>query len=171
MRNTLTGISFERSSNLRESLETSKEFKVIEDQVYEVITGNLLGVLVDKHGLVKYLKRDGIDYRHHVEKKKLPDSAIIIFDKGGRPYSLLVFECRFQKVAGSVDEKIVGGPYWKKFYTKLVSELEIKVEYIYILSDWFKNGYRDELEYLRTEGIQYYFNEAPVNKVFPHMCL
>jgi hypothetical protein len=171
MRNTLTGLSFERNSNLRKSLESSEEFKVIGDQVYEFVTGNLLGVLVEKSKLISYLKRGGIDYRHYVSKKKLPDSAIILFDKSGRPYSLVIFENRTQTVAGSADEKLVGAPYNRKYYTRLVSDLGIKVEYIFILSDWFKEGYKDELNYLREENIQYYFNEIAANKVFPHMCL
>jgi hypothetical protein len=171
MRNTLTGLSFQYKSNLRKSLETSEEFKVIEDRVYEVVTGNLLGVLVEGAKLIAYLKRGGIDYRHYVRKKKFPDSAIILFDRSGRPYSLVIFENKCQKTAGSADEKIVTGPYKRKYYTKLVSPLGIKVEYIYIFNDWFKNGYEDELNYLREENIQYYFNEVPVNKVFPHLCL
>jgi hypothetical protein len=171
MRNTLSGLSFQYNSNLRKALESSEEFKVIGDRVYEVATGNLLGVLVEGGKLIAYLRRGGINYRHYVQKKKYPDSAIILFDKGGRPYSLLIFENKSQKTGGSADEKIVTGPYKRKFYTKLVSELEIKVEYIYILSDWFKNGYEDELAYLRDENIQYYFNEIAANKVFPHMCL
>ena len=51
----------------------------------------------------------------------------------------------------------------KKQYIKLFSWLNRKVEYIYILSDWFrKEEYKDVLDYIITMGCRYYFNYIPM---------
>jgi hypothetical protein len=41
-------------------------------------------------------------------------------------------------VAGSVDEKLQTCDFKRKQYLKLVQPLGIKVEYVYVLNDWFK---------------------------------
>jgi len=47
-----------------------------------------------------------------------------------------------------------------------MSELNIEVEYIYILSDWFrKKEYRDVLNYVISVGCQYYFEYLPLQKI------
>jgi len=45
---------------------------------------------------------------------------------------------KFQKVAGSVDEKLQTCGFKKRQYTELLKPLDINVEYIYILNDWFQ---------------------------------
>ena len=42
----------------------------------------------------------------------------------------------------------------------------IDVEYIYILSDWFKHSaYKDTLDYIISVGCHYYFEILPLNKL------
>jgi len=73
---------------------------------------------------------------------------------------------KFQKVAGSVDEKLQTCDFKKKQYTKLMAPLNIDVEYIYILSDWFKHSaYKDTLNYIISVGCHYYFGVLPLNKL------
>jgi hypothetical protein len=168
MRDTTGGLRFENKSNLRKSLICTRGFEVRGDYVYKEGSDIKLSILVEKSKLIKYLKSLGIDYLKYVRKKKLPDSAIIHLDKNGNPTMLTIYENRSQKTPGSADEKIGAAPYNRKYYLKLVRALGIKVDYVFIFNDWFKNGYEDELEYLREENIQYYFNEIPVDKVFPH---
>jgi hypothetical protein len=167
-RNTKTGIFFEEKSNLRKELSKISALKIVGDDVYHNSSGSKLGILVEKSKLIKYLKSIGVNYSDFVEKKKLPDSSIIILDNEGNPNSLIIIENKFQKTPGSADEKITTGPYKRKYYLKIVNKLHIKVDFIYVLSDWFKKGYKDELEYLREENIQYFFNEIPINKIFPY---
>ena len=46
---------------------------------------------------------------------------------------------------------------------KLVAPLEIKVEYVYVLNDWFrKPEYKDVLNYVNSVGCHYKFNELPL---------
>ncbi|MCK4636021.1 MAG: hypothetical protein KAT32_04085, partial [Candidatus Moranbacteria bacterium] len=54
----------------------------------------------------------------------------------------------------------------RKQYKKLFSELNYEVEYIYVLSDWFKNEkYRDVLNYIIDSNCYYYFEYLPLHKI------
>jgi len=69
-------------------------------------------------------------------------------------------------VAGSVDEKLQTCDFKKKQYKKLMSPLNIDVEYIYILSDWFRDPtYKDTLDYIISVGCHYYFKYLPLEKI------
>ena len=73
---------------------------------------------------------------------------------------------KFQEVFGSVDEKLQTCDYKKKQYKKLMASLNIEVEYVYILSDWFrKPAYKDTLDYIISVGRQYYFHYLPLQKL------
>ena len=75
-------------------------------------------------------------------------------------------ENEFQKVAGSVDEKLQTCDFKRKQYAKLMAVLNIEVEYIYILNDWFKKAqYKDTLDYVISVGCQYYFKYLPLQKL------
>ena len=51
---------------------------------------------------------------------------------------MFILEVKTQNVAGSVDEKLQTCDFKKKQYQKLLSQLNMEVQYIYILDDWFK---------------------------------
>ena len=47
-----------------------------------------------------------------------------------------------------------------------MSQVNIDVEYIYLLSDWFKNPkYKDVLDYIISMHCQYYFEYIPLTKL------
>src|SRR3989344_4163041 len=80
--------------------------------------------------------------------------------------TLFIIEMKFQKVAGSVDEKLQTCDFKRKQYAKLMAVLNIEVEYIYILNDWFKKAqYKDTLDYVISVGCQYYFKYLPLQKL------
>ena len=115
-----------------------------------------------KHGLYKYLSSHGVKYRKHISKRLLPDEALYVIVRN----TLYIIEMKFQKVAGSVDEKLQTCDFKKKQYKKLMSQLNIEVEYIYILDDWFKKPeYKDTLDYIISVGCQYYFKYLPLKKL------
>jgi hypothetical protein len=67
---------------------------------------------------------------------------------------------------GSVDEKLQTCDFKKKQYIKLLSQLNVEVEYIYILDDWFRHEkYKDVLDYIISVRCQYYFNYIPLSKL------
>jgi len=82
---------------------------------------------------------------------KSPDEAYINEDNK----IIFIIEKKFQQGSGSVDEKIQTGDFKKKHYSQLFPNF--KVEYIYCLSDWFKNGYSSELSYLKENNIQIFW--------------
>ena len=54
----------------------------------------------------------------------------------------------------------------RKQYQKLMAQLNIDVEYIYLLSNWFKNPkYKDVLDYIISVRCQYYFEYIPLTKL------
>ena len=64
---------------------------------------------------------------------------------------------------GSVDEKLQTCDFKKKQYQKLLSSLNMEVEYIYLLSNWFQQaGYRDVLDYIISVNCRYYFEYIPL---------
>ncbi len=72
-------------------------------------------------------------------------------------------EKKYQRVPGSVDEKLQTCDFKRKQYIKLVSELGLKVEYVYVLSEWFREKrYEDVLCYIKSVKCHYKFDELPV---------
>jgi hypothetical protein len=108
------------------------------------------------------LAEKGIDYKTVISKKLLPDEALYVVINN----TLYIIEVKFQEVAGSVDEKLQTCDFKKKQYKKLFAPLNIEVEYIYILSDWFrKPEYKDVLDYIISVQCQYYFEYLPLHKL------
>jgi len=113
-----------------------------------------------KHDLYRFL--NNIDWKKLISKRLLPDDALYVIHNN----TLFVIEVKFQNVAGSVDEKLQTCDFKKKQYKKLMSQLNIEVEYIYILSDWFrKPEYKDSLDYIISVDCQYYFEYLPLQKL------
>ena len=158
--NTITGLNFEKETDIVELLKKQKDYKIKGNVIYykdaEVARS------IRKHYLYKYLGSVGVDYKKIISKKLLPDEAIYVIVNN----TLFVIEVKFQKVAGSVDEKLQTCDFKRKQYAKLMAPLNIEVEYIYILSDWFKKPeYKDVLDYIISVGCQYYFKYLPLQKL------
>lgn len=113
---------------------------------------------ITKHELYRYLKSQKIDYKTIISKKLLPDAAYIDTENS----CLMIYEKKFQKTNGSVDEKLqtCGFKLWQ--YKKIAKALGLKdVKFIYILNDWFKKPeYKDTLEWIRLQGCDYFFFEG-----------
>jgi hypothetical protein len=155
--NTQTGLRFEERINLTIAISQLQNFEVIGDEVF--YKSKKVAHLFSKHKLYKnLLELRGINHTTYISKKLLPDEAILVEN------TLFIVEMKFQFVAGSVDEKLQTCHFKKRQYTKLFSETDINVEYIYVLNDWFmKPEYRDVLEYITEVGCHYYFNEIPLS--------
>jgi hypothetical protein len=64
-----------------------------------------------------------------------------------------------------VDEKLQTCDFKRKQYQKLLSRANIDVEYVYLLSYWFKKPeYKDVLDYVISVGCQFYFEYIPLTK-------
>ena len=92
----------------------------------------------------------------------MPDDAIYVI----RENTINILELKYQETEGSVDEKLQTCDFKRKQYQRLFSTLNYEVEYIYILSDWFRNEkYRDVLEYIISVNCRYYFEYLPLQKI------
>ena len=101
-----------------------------------------------------------VDWEKAISKKLLPDDALLVIVRE----TLFIIEVKYQQVAGSVDEKLQTCDFKRKQYVKLVGNLGLKVEYVYVLNDWFKApGYKDVLEYINSVNCHYKFGTLPLS--------
>ena len=95
-----------------------------------------------------------------ISRKLLPDNAICIILRD----TLFIIEVKYQQTPGSVDEKLQTCDFKRKQYQKLVKQLGLKVEYVYVLNEWFKDKkYRDVLDYIDCVNCHYKFEEIPLS--------
>ncbi|MBM4285324.1 MAG: hypothetical protein FJ128_08745 [Deltaproteobacteria bacterium] len=162
--NTLTGLNFEGKVNFQMLLGNIPGYTV------ERISGKAgMGVFFEKElvarcfrkfDFYKFLEESGVEWKKMLSKKLLPDDAMLVIIRE----TLFIIEVKYQQVPGSVDEKLQTCDFKRKQYMKLVSPLNLRVEYIYILNDWFKKPqYRDVLDYIHSVNCHYKFNELPLS--------
>ncbi len=112
-----------------------------------------------KYEFYKFLEENKIKWQNIISKRLLPDDSMLVIVRE----TLFIIEVKYQQVAGSVDEKLQTCDFKRKQYLKLVTPLGLKVEYVYVLSDWFrKPEYKDVLEYIQSVNCHYKFNELPL---------
>ncbi len=158
--NTITGLNFEKERNILEIIKKAKGYSVKGSIIY--YKEKEVARSYRKNGLYRLLAEKRVDWKKLVSKRLLPDEALYVIVNN----TLFIIEMKFQKVTGSVDEKLQTCDFKKKQYRKLMAPLNIEVEYIYILNDWFKSqAYKDTLDYVISVGCQYYFNYLPLQKI------
>ena len=156
--NTTTGLVFETRADLKTLLNGVKNYSVDKDNNV-LYKDKLVGMIFVKNGLYKFLEKNGVNWKDYLSKKLLPDDSIYVILNN----TFYVIECKYQQVAGSVDEKLQTCDFKKKQYKRLLASLNFEVEYIYILNDWFKKPeYKDVLTYIHSVGCDYYFNYIPL---------
>ena len=160
---TLTGLAYERESCFREMLlnipgySIRREFMLAGMGIYFKET--LVARCFRKNEFYLYLEENNINWKNILSKKLLPDDALLVIVRE----TLFIIEVKYQQVAGSVDEKLQTCDFKRKQYLKLVSSMGIKVEYVYVLNDWFKApGYKDVLDYIHSVNCHYKFNALPL---------
>lgn len=162
--NTRTGLAFEGKTSLVEFLAKQPGFSVVTDKlkIHELhYNGELTAYLFRQSAFYKFLASKGVDWKEILSKRLMPDDALYVPSSN----TLFVIECKYQQVGGSVDEKLQTCDYKRKQYLKLMKRLGGNVEYIYLLSDWFRNPcYRDVLAYINEVGCHYYFNEVELER-------
>ena len=158
--NTKTGLAFEGKTDLSTFLNTQKGYKVQDQQVF--YNEKLVGRLFKKYAFYTFLEELGVDWKKIISKRLLPDDSIFVMVAN----TLFIIECKFQQVAGSVDEKLQTCDFKRKQYQKLLAPANIEAEYIYLLSDWFrKPEYQDVLNYIHSVHCYYFFEFIPLAKL------
>lgn len=158
---TKSGLHFEGRTDFLTVIQKKPNYSVKGNAIF--YKGKKVALSFKKFELYKYLEKKGVDYEKIVTKKLLPDDAIFVIIKN----TLFILEIKFQEVSGSTDEKLQTCDFKIKQYRKLLAPLKIKVEYIYVLNNWFKKPeYKDVLDYIDSiDGCSYYFNELPLEKL------
>ncbi len=155
--NTRTGLVFEGKVDLATFLSKQPRYKIENDIVY--YEEQKVARIFKKHGFYKFLKEIEIDWKKYISKQLLPDDSIYVIINN----TLYIIECKHQQVAGSVDEKLQTCDFKKKEYQKLMAPANIKVQYMYLLDNWFRDPkYKDVLDYIISVGCQYYFEYIPL---------
>ena len=158
--NTKTGLDFEGKTDILTFLSKQKDYQVKGNIVY--FQGQEVARTYKKFAFYRFLEENGINWKDIISKRLLPDDSIFVIIKN----TLYIIEVKFQQVAGSVDEKLQTCDFKKKQYQKLLAQLNIDVEYIYILSNWFrKPEYKDVLNYIHSVKCFYYFEYLPLEKI------
>jgi hypothetical protein len=159
--NTKTGLVFEGKTDLATFLNSQVGYEVLADGTVTYL-GEAVGRIFKKSGLYKFLAEFGIDWTKILSKRLFPDDSVFVVINN----TLFIIECKFQQVEGSVDEKLQTCDFKKKQYQKLLAQANIQVEYIYLLSDWFKNPkYKDVLDYIISVGCHFYFEYVPLTQL------
>jgi hypothetical protein len=159
--NTRTGLYFEKRADFLRVLDKVPGYSIHTDGVIS-FKGKPVAQHLRKSRLYKFIEQEGVNADKIISKRLYPDDAILVF----KTKTLFIIEMKFQKVAGSVDEKLQTCDFKKKQYKKLVDPLKINVEYIYLLSDWFNTPkYSDVLGYIKEVGCDYYFNEISLSRL------
>ena len=158
--NTITGLIYEAKVDLGTFLNEQEGYEVVGFEVY--YNHEHVAYLFKKYGLYKYLRYKGVNWKKHISSQLLPDNCIYVIVNN----TVFIIEVKHQQVGGSVDEKLQTCDFKKKQYTKLFAELNYKVEYIYILDDWFKaDKYKDVRDYIISVGCHYYYNSIPLQEL------
>lgn len=158
--NTRTGLIYEDKVDLATFIAKQKKYTVKDCNV--LYLGECVAHIFKKYAFNTFLETRGIDWRQHLSKQLLPDNAIYVIVNN----TMLILEVNTQHTVGSVDEKVQTNDYKKKQYKKLLFQLNMEVEYIYILDEWFRQPkYKDVLDYVISVGCQYYFNYISLQKL------
>lgn len=162
--NTHTGLNFENKVDFQKLLGTIPGYIVatIPNKAGKGVffNGNLVARCFKKYDFYRFLEENLINWRSLLSKKLLPDDAMLVIVRE----TLFIIEVKYQQVSGSVDEKLQTCDFKRKQYLKLVAPMGLKVEYVYVLNDWFKKPeYRDVLDYIHSVNCHYKFNELPLS--------
>jgi hypothetical protein len=159
--NTKTGLRFEGHVDFLTFIKRQKNYSVQGNDIF--YRKEKVAMSFKKHGFYEYLDKNGINYRDYISKKLLPDDVVYVIVNN----TVFILEIKFQEVAGSTDEKLQTCDFKIKQYRKLLSTLNVEVQFIYILNDWFqKSEYKDVLDYIiSVDGCYYYFDYLPLQKI------
>ena len=161
---TLTGLSFERKVDMHELLAriSGYEVKSVPNKAGKGVffEGKLVARCFRKSDFYDFLDEENIDWKSRISKKLLPDDALLVIIRE----TLFIIEVKYQQVEGSVDEKLQTCDFKRKQYQKLVKSLNLKVEYVYVLNEWFKQPkYKDVLDYIESVNCHYRFGSLPLS--------
>jgi hypothetical protein len=148
----INGLQFEKNTSLK-----NYTIEIRQDNYFQVVKFPGCSkefISLSKSNLRKYMtfhdeKSDALE----AHGTKLPDQCYVDESKK----NLFVIEDKFQKVHGSVVEKIQGTQFKINNYKKQYPNYNIR--YIFCFSDWFKTNIPAEKEHLDEINVPYFWGE------------
>ena len=163
MNGTHARLAFERKTDLLQLLSGIESYQIEKNmgkagaQIF--FEGKLIARCFKQHELYRYLAEKGINWEEQISSQLLPDDAILMICRG----TMFIIEVKYQETPSLVDEELESCDFKRKQYLKLVGDLGLRVEYVYVLNDWFKKPeYKDVLDYIHSVNCHYRFNELPL---------
>lgn len=160
--NTVTGLNFENKVDFLTLIQEVPGYSIQKSPIAGtdiLFQGTVYAICLRKYEFYKFLTYYKIKWQEVISRKLLPDDALLVVLRE----TLFIIEVKYQQVAGSVDEKLQTCDFKRKQYLKLVSPMNLKVEYVYVLNDWFKKPeYKDVLDYIHSVNCHYRFNSLPL---------
>lgn len=163
--NTQTGLRFEEKVDFLTLIQGINGYEVKETKIQDIYDifykkeKEPVAKSMKKHGFYRYLESQSIDWKDRISARLLPDDALLVIVRE----TLFIIEVKYQQVEGSVDEKLQTCDFKKKQYQKLLKPLGLKVEYVYVLNDFFKKKkYKDVLNYIESVNCHYMFDHIPL---------
>tara|TARA_Y100001958_G_C21229291_1_gene554867 strand:- start:1090 stop:1638 length:549 start_codon:yes stop_codon:yes gene_type:complete len=162
------GLSFEKRTDFITALENNPdietEFDPLTNRYIQTIyyKDEEIGAYTEKHDFYKYIESFGINWKERVSKKYLPDGVFINF----KTNVLYVIEKKFQETSGSVDEKLQTCDFKRKTFEKIAGDIFNKVNYYYLLNDYFMDPQYDDVKaYIESVGCKYFIEEISLNEL------
>lgn len=148
MRNTTTGRTYEDSTTLPPILlqlawTTIDEAYCSPCGTYKITFHNQQSIWKKNVGLLHSIKAPSI-VSQPPSRKRYPDEAILIENITDGSKRLIVVEKKFQKTAGSADEKLATIYEKTLWLERLFEGTGIKTEYMFLLSEWFEHPRYDD---------------------------
>lgn len=135
-------------------MNDKKKVKVY--QIHDIQRDEYVGSIYQQSRLYDWLKTKNIEYKKYNSKRWMPDEAFI----NDRNKTLYIIEKKYQAGAGSVDEKVFGFPNKRRFYQRMVNELDYQVEFIFLGNSeyWAQPRMRDYIIAMREDGVRVMFD-------------
>ena len=166
----------EARSDLKDISKTERFDRIYKDN-------SLVGVIGTQNTIFKYLGK--LEFAKTFTSKIIPGKLkdvwskdlvpdIILLNLDGSKNKVNIFEIKYQKDSGSVDEKLQTAIFkkemWKKLFKQILDDGEI-INYEYILSSYFKKKakqgktkfefhYEDVFNFLKSHSIKYFINQS-----------
>lgn len=154
------GLAFEKAVNPLQIFE--KYNMTYTEQDGKVYYGDLLtGYYLCQYDIYpKFFDKFIKDYDEITPIKHRPDGMYVNLLN----QTIYIFENKSQEGKGSVDSKILTGWYYKKIYEKYATRIGFRVEFTFILCDWFKqHKYSEYRNAIHDQKCNYTYSLRPTH--------
>ena len=159
---TIAGLHFENKDNFLTLLQKIPFYTIRPSLTVGtdiLFKGEFCATCFKENQFYEFLESKEINWQNYISERLLPGDAILIILRE----TLFIIEVKYQQVSSSIYEKLQTCDFKRKQYVKLISPLNLRVEYVYVLNDGFKDPeYKDVLDYIHSVNCHYKFNELPL---------